>query len=455
MVYFHLESDNNYNYRHYNIENAANNVQGTVPYYPKYRNVWDILNNVVAQGYPELYNKQYSAQNTLQPSFAKQIDEEIIYTFDNRLIYSNTSVEGEPLDSYKIFLTSNYHDIPKQYGKITGLFQQGNDLYVHTQRALWRSFYNSLVTQVTSIGEIVLGNGQSFARPSVPILTISGGYAGCKDISASIGTPLGRFFYDFGKSKLYLLGEGLQEVSNPAVFQLLRDTIGSGDVTLGYDYGRKRVLLSSSTGTLSFKPELQSFDSRHDYTFSHFISRGLKDYIISGNKMHYFDTTVVGRFFDTVYNSFIKVASVVSPSLSKRYVSAEVVLTSQDPVTKVNSPWAFFQKLKMYSRERNTGETLFKVNPEFGEVESFGEILVSKANNKFRFGFAPDIVEDINVDIQSAYNLKSHPRFTDSDRVFLPDMVDNHVILEFTIDNNQQKEIKIQSLIINFDQNIT
>ena len=359
------------------------------------------------------------------------------------------------MDSYRIFKINNYHDIPKQYGAITGLFVQGTDLYIHTEKALWKAFYNTLVTQATSAGEVVLGNGGAFSRPPVPIVSLQGGYAGCKDISASIGTPLGRFFYDYTKAKLYLLGEGLQEISNPAVFQLLRDTIGAGDVTLGYDYGRKRVILSSSTSTLSFKPELQSFDSRHSYTFSHFISRGLKDYIISGDKMHHFDTTVVGRFFDTVYNSFIKLASVVSPSLSKRYVSAEVVLTSQDPVTKVNSPWAFFQKLKMYSRERNTGDTTFKVNPAFGEVESFGEILVSKANNKFRFGFAPDIVDDINVDIQDPYNLKSHSRFSDSDRIFLPDMVDNHVILEFTIDNNQQKEIKIQSLIINFDQNVT
>ena len=109
----------------------------------------------------------------------------------------------------------------------------------------------------------------------------------------------------------------------------------------------------------------------------------------------------------------------------------------------------------MYSRERNTGETIFKVNPSFGQLEEFGEILVSKANNKFRFGFAPDIVDDINMDIQEAYNLKSHARFTDEDRIFLPDMIANHVISEFTIDNNQQKEIKIQSLIINFDQNIT
>jgi hypothetical protein len=239
------------------------------------------------------------------------------------------------------------------------------------------------------------------------------------------------------------------------VFKLLRDTIGAGDVTLGYDYGRKRVLLSSSTNTLSFKPELQSFDSRHNYSFSHFISRGLKDYIVEGSNIHHFDDTTVGRFFGQVYDSFIKVASVVSPSISKRYVSAEVVLTAQTPTTKVNSPWSFFKTLKMYSRERNTGVTTFKVNPAFGELEQFGEILVSKANNKFRFGFAPDIVDDINVDIQSEYNLKSHPRFTDSEKIFLPDMVDNHVVLEFTIDNNQQKEIKIQSLIINFDQNIT
>ena len=177
--------------------------------------------------------------------------------------------------------------------------------------------------------------------------------------------------------------------------------------------------------------------------------------MILGSNIHFFDKTKVSTFFNVVYNSFLKVASVANPSFSKRYVSGEVVLTAQNPITKVNDPWAFFKTLKVYSRERNTGQTTFKVNPSFGEVEQFGQVLVSKANNKFRFGFAPDIVDDINVDIQGPYNLKSHSRFSDLDRVFLPDMVDNHVILEFTIDNNQQKEIKIQSLIINFDQNIT
>lgn len=457
-VYFMVESINNYNYRHYITETT--DTEGTTPYYPKYRILQNGLNGIndlpVKLGHPTLYNRQYSAQNTVQNTYSKSVDEEQVTGFTNRVAYSYTSIEGERFDAFRLFLSSNYHDISKQFGKITGLFVQGSDLYIHTERALWRSFYNTLAIQATSVGDTVLGNGGAFPRPSVPIMTVEGGYAGCKDISASIGTPNGRYFYDHINCKLFRLAEGLQEVSNPAIFDLLRSTLHNADVVLGYDYGRKRLLLSNPQLTLSYKPELSSFDGRHSYSFDHFISRGLNDYLIKDKVIHNYDTTVVGKVFNVTNNAKVTIASIVSLDLSKRYTSGYMILDSINPATKEYLPFEFFDTLQVYSKERNTGVNTFKVIKEYTEdLETLGNIFVYKANNKFRFNIPQDIVNDINRNIKDPSNLKTYNTFSSEDRIFLSDMIDNHVVFELVIDNTTQRIIKLKSFVVNFDQNIT
>ena len=407
-------------------------------------------------GHPTLYNRQYSAQNLVQSTYSKSVDEEQLTKFTNRIAYSYTSIEGEKFDAFRLFLSSNYHDIPKQFGAITGTFVHGADLYIHTERALWRSFYNTLATQATSVGDIVLGSGGAFPRPSVPIITLDGGYAGCKDISASIGTPNGRYFYDHLNYKLFRLSDGLQEISNPAIFNLLREKLYNADVVLGYDYGRKRLLLSSKTLTLSYKPELSSFDSRHSYNFKFSANIDGADYIINDSRIERFNETIRGKVFNITSDSTIKVASIVSLDISKRYTSAQIILDSIKPTTKEYLPFEFFDKFRVYSKERNTGLTNFRVIKDYTEdFESIGESFVYKANNKFRFDIPQDLVADINVPIMNVTNLKSYSGFSDEDRMFLPDMIDNHVVFDLVIDNRNQRIIKLKSFIVNFDQNIT
>src|SRR5690606_17268712 len=141
-------------------------------------------------------------------------------------------------------------------------------------------------TQATSEGDIILGNGGAFNRPSIPLITTEGGYAGCLDIDASIGTPMGRYFYDANNSKFYTLGEGLKEISNPAIYRKLRELVHKQNVIVGYDKGLKRIILSSPNLTLSYKPELNSFESYHSYKFDFLMSRDLTDYIIQGGRIH-------------------------------------------------------------------------------------------------------------------------------------------------------------------------
>jgi len=457
VVYFFLESTNNYNYRHYRDDEDGTT---TTPYFPKFRTLYNEENGIcdlpVAKGHAELYNKQYSASNNFQSNYSKSVDEEQITKFDNRVVYSATSIEGERLDSYRLFLPGNYHDIPKQYGKITSAFVHRNELYFHTERSLWRSFYNTLATQATSEGDIILGNGGAFPRPSMPLVTIEGGYAGCINKEASIGTPIGRFFFDANNSKLYLLTEGLAELSNPGIFNLLRDNMYKEEAVLGYDAGRKRVIVSSTNLTISYKPELNSFESRHSYTFDGFASRNLGDYMIRNNNIYKFDKSKVADYYGVKKNSFLKINSVGNTNLSKIYTNGEAVVHSKTP-NGVYLPFEFFDGFKMYSLERNTGYNTFRVITNYTEdLETLGNIFVHKANNKFRFAFPPDVVYDINNDIQDTSNLVTSSAFSDEDRILLPEMTDNHMVFEFIIDNiTSSKLMKISSIIINFEQNIT
>ncbi|WP_428743152.1 hypothetical protein [Tenacibaculum sp.] len=456
LVYLMVESNNNYNFRHYNESDGI--TTGTLPYYPKYKLLKQdgtgILDTVSALGNAVQYNKQYSAENTLRPTFTKILGEESITSFDNRIAYSATSIEGERFDAYRLFLPANYHDIPKQHGKITGLFVHGNDLMIHTERCLWRAFFNTLATQATSAGDIVLGNGGAFNRPSIPMVTVEGGYAGCKDISASIATPNGRYFFDTYKAKLFYLSDGLKEISNPVVFKKLRDLAYGKDAVLGYDYERKRILISSPDITLSYKPELNSFDGRHTYKFDHFISRDIKDYLIADNKIRKFDTSKVGVYFNGVENSKLVIQSVVSPLISKRYTSLYAIITSKNAESKQNEPFRFFDTFKAYSRERNTGvNTLTVIKDYMNDLELLGDIFVYKANNKFRMAIPSDIVDDIEKDINLPTNLKTHSNFSDLERMYLPDMIDDHIVMEFVIDNTKGSIIQINSIIVNFEQN--
>jgi hypothetical protein len=133
-----------------------------------------------------------------------------------------------------------------------------------------------------------------------------------------------------------------------------------------------------------------------------------------------------------------------------------MILDSLKPSTGAYLPFEFFDKFRVYSKERNTGLTAFRVIKDYTEdFETIGESFVYKANNKFRFDIPQDLVDDINKPILDVTNLKSYIGFTNEDRLFLPDMVDNHVVFDLVIDNRNQRIIKLKSFIVNFDQNIT
>jgi hypothetical protein len=262
----YITSQNNWLLRHSDV--------GEMPYYPKYK----VLSRDTAplglgsieidKGLSTGYNKQYSAISDTRVSFHRPLIFEEVDEYPNRTIYSNKAFEGELVDQWRLFPANNFHDIPKNKGEITDTFIWNNDFYHHTERSIFKSFFNSSATQSNSKGQTILGNSGVFQLPSVELMSIDGGYMGTKT-KAGINTPFGRIFLDNHQGKVFLFaGESPIEISDLGLFFFFRDFINPDDkYTLGYDYENKRVLLANHT-RVSFKDNKASVISLKSDTYA-------------------------------------------------------------------------------------------------------------------------------------------------------------------------------------------
>lgn len=132
-----------------------------------------------------------------------------IETFDNRVTYSEQSYQEEKLDNYRKFLPNNYKDIEGEFGKITNIFKIANNLFIHTEEALFRLPQN-LQERVTQELVTFIGTGDFFAIAPQRV----GDSHGSIDRKATIETPIGIFYVSERNKSINLLGEGTKQIHN-------------------------------------------------------------------------------------------------------------------------------------------------------------------------------------------------------------------------------------------------
>jgi len=295
---FYVESEQNYLLRHY-VDDGLQTNTNTMPYFPKYKRIWDIggtnlplgiLNFPSNNGYSTGYNKQYGFKNTFVKEYAKPFLYEASSNFNNRILYSDLSIEGEQLDSYRVFLPNNYTDLQKHKGEISDMFVLNNRLYAQTPYSLFAGFMNEQTSIATSSGDITLGNGGLFPIPFQELVSIEGGYAGTQSKWANCNTPYGRFIVDNIQKKIFLFSDQLSEISDLGMFTFFEERIKeigyfpnveNGYVST-YDYENQRWILCDARRanplTISFKPKENVWVSQHDATFYWMASVGNKVY---------------------------------------------------------------------------------------------------------------------------------------------------------------------------------
>lgn len=203
-------------------------------------------------------------------------------TFPHRVHYSQQSFQEELTDNYRVFLPNNYRDIEGEKGVITNVYRFFNNLYIHTEEALWHlpQNYQERVT-----GEIVsfLGTGSFFETPPRKITDGDEASSGTMFSRGCIKTKNGILFpserdgqiylfdgkqitaiskdnYNWFKNNMSLLANEQYYASNNRDFPFLNNP--SNPFGIGYisTYDSKKERLIVTKKDFSLPTDLQSND---------------------------------------------------------------------------------------------------------------------------------------------------------------------------------------------------
>lgn len=138
-----------------------------------------------------------------------------IEKFPHRWIWSEESFQEEKTDNYRMFLPNNYKDIFGETGKITNIFKINNDLFLHTEEALYqipRNYQERVTDQVITF----IGTGSYGELPERKMIDDdTGSSAGSQHKWSTIKTPNGVFFVSENQRKIYQFeGNQLKPISS-------------------------------------------------------------------------------------------------------------------------------------------------------------------------------------------------------------------------------------------------
>lgn len=452
IAHIWIESDNNYDLRHYIDEIDKD----TLPYYPKYTQLVNrsesplgILsyNNIDlgVLGYPSQYNNQYSAMQNIKP-YPLTPYEDVIYDVpvSNRIYVSAVSIEGEKEDAYVDFTKVNrYYDIPREFGAITDIFVAQGELYASTAQTIWRLFYNTTAAQATSAGDVVLGTAGMFTRPAIPLTTVDGGSGGITHWLHSVSTPYGKVFVDKREGLIYSMNQGnLKEVTDSLddnlqyFIRALSLTDAEEQIRLGLDLSRDRVMCRLGPLTMSFSLNKLAFISRHIYISRYMFNHGSKLYL-DPLEASYIHRSSIGQncvFFGEPEDSFVVLISNQGADTSKLFTNFEIIANKykdvdlltlptkmKGPSTKqFNSvvgaivPFEHFDEYEIWNRERYTGIVSIKPRVSMMDSPAALEVLSDKIKDVYRMPILADIVVDPNT---NKFDTANHAQLKGEDKV--------------------------------------
>jgi hypothetical protein len=135
-------------------------------------------------------------------------------TFPHRLHWSQQAFQEELTDNFRNFLPNNYKDIEGETGVITDLFRIQNNLYIHTEEALWhqpQNFQERVTDNIISF----IGTGEYFNIPPRKIVDDNNSSSGNTHKWGRLKTKNGVLFPCHKEKKWYLFnGQSLQPISD-------------------------------------------------------------------------------------------------------------------------------------------------------------------------------------------------------------------------------------------------
>lgn len=220
LHFFTCQSTSNINYRN----NGTNSYD---IYYPK-SSARDLLeipmigNGGVSNYYG--YNTDYSrGSDIIQPMISGFINPKLSTEFPTRIQRTVKNNPESTIDYFRVLLPNDYIDLEKLKGSIWSIKSYNNKLAILFEDTIRLTLGREVMK--TSATDAYIGSGDIFSVKPVDVLTTDGGYGGCTSQFSICNTPYGLFFPDLRRGKVFLLGEGLEEISKNGNFNFFRDNM--------------------------------------------------------------------------------------------------------------------------------------------------------------------------------------------------------------------------------------
>lgn len=210
-----------------------------------------------------------------------------------RVWYSQQSFQEESTDNYKVFLPQNYRDIEGEFGVISDLYKVGNSLYIQTREALWQLPQNVQERTNTDLVTFI-GTGDFFAIPPNKVTDNKLGSAGTQHKWANQKTARGVFSVNELEGKVYLHGQGVEDITLKGERNWFRKHLKSFLVDQVYRLTQVNLDIDNNPANKNGVGIHATYDGRHE---RYILTK--RDYLI---RSEWTDTFAISTGFAAPFN---------------------------------------------------------------------------------------------------------------------------------------------------------
>ena len=374
-------------------------------------------------------------------------------------------------DRWLQFLPLNYHILPRNYGKFTGMHwvDQYSMFFIFEDQILYSQVDFSL--NLSQGSTVSLGEGDIFDNRLLKLSNENTGYVGSVDPMSFINSRFGTYFIDRKRKKIFRWSGKLEDVTDTLGSWLNRYLTfttypGYSNSMIGvFDNFSKNLFYTNKTlgWTLSIKPEIGPI-SFHSFVPKYYLS--LPNTFITYKDFGFW--THNKGLYQTYYGQ--QAPFIVGLFINLQYQNSEIQnieLFSEwikylDYDSPIYTKSKFFDKMFLYNNNGSTGikNLVLRDRNNPNQVQNFSDnVEVSLVNDSvFRF----NKLESIRVNPETTSPILWNPNgitYVESgvDPNLSPlnreDIKGKWAVLHLISDTNSENKILVQLLIPNIDKN--
>lgn len=382
--------------------------------------------------------------------------------FNKTVRRSNVIQDETRENTWRRFPIEGYKNITENKGKITNIIGMGTMFLVHTEHSLFMFDTNNMLKTLNT--EVQLSQPDAFEVDYKEVFTSDLGFGGLQDKNAAIIDQFGYIFYNNDSNRLYQFDNGqLANIDDDIIEWLLLNK--PYNVRFANDKQNNRLLIKMDYGAnnsivLSYNYNIKSFISIHSYYFDKAYNTKTNLYLRCDNNhnkcsLHQFVKNVnnfgsydnIKNNAGNIVNNESKISIVVNPQYElikyletisyklSKITDASYIEQTYSPVKGTTTPFSG-NSLRVYNDLTDTNILDVYVQDESNKN------MFANFNKPYWYLGAWNYNYFRNK-ITTANN-------TSSD--LLSRIVGNYFIIEFTFNNDDNKQIEFEGLTYNVSQ---